>query len=161
LYKNSVIFSIILKNRFIKNKIKTMKHIKTFENYKTNEAMFLFAGLGLLLWYGIKYGYAKIDNLFDFVRFKNAINKIEPIFNKIKDDKGIQSLLQELYENKTDSKIVLKVRDAIYQRAKEILDEKEFDIFVSSAKEFERGSEKKAGYFIDKDSEFQGWKYTV
>jgi len=151
-----------------------MKHIKKFENYTTNESMILFgAGGGLLLWYGLMYGYSKIQNLFNFIKFKTAINKIEPIFNKIKDDQQIQSLLQELYEYKDGLYFgeeegenprrtkAFKTRDAIYQRAKEILDEKEFNIFVSSAKEFESGSEKPGGYFINKDDEFQGWKYTV
>ena len=54
-----------------------------------------------------------------------------------------------------------QIRDSIYQRAKELLDDKEYNIFIEAAKEFENGSEKPAGYFTDKDAKFQGWKYTV
>ena len=158
-----------------------MKHVKKFEQYdnnlinKTNEEVFvgIGGGLGLLLWYGVMYGYVKISNLFNSIKFKIAINKIEPIFNKIKDDEKIQSLLKDLYEYKDGLYFgeeqgpnpkrtkAFETRDAIYQRAKELLNEKEFDIFKSSAKEFEEGSEKPAGYFTDKDSKFQGFKYTV
>lgn len=155
-----------------------MKHIKLFENYKNNtskinEEFIIGGGLGLLIWYGAMHGYVKIGNLFNFIKFKNAIIRIEPIFNKIKDDQKIQSLIKELYEYRDAlyfgeeeggnprRRKAFEIRDAIYTRAKEILDEKEFDIFVSAAKEFERGSEKPAGYFTDKDAKFQGWKYTV
>jgi hypothetical protein len=150
-----------------------MKHIKRFENHKTNESSVLFVGgTGLLLWYGIMYGYVKIRTLFEFAKFKIAINKIEPIFDKIKDDEQIQSLIQELYKYKDDLRYGedehgqrrregFKLRDAIYQRAKEILDEKEFNVFTSSAREFESGSEKPAGYFINKDDEFKGWGTSV
>ena len=61
---------------------------------------------------------------------------------EIKDDEQIQSLIQELYKYKDDLRYGedehgqrrregFKLRDAIYQRAKEILDEKEFNVFFN------------------------------
>jgi hypothetical protein len=155
-----------------------MNYIKNFKNYdSTNESMaFLAAGgpaIGLLLWYGLMYGYVKISNLFNFIAFKRAISKIEPIFNKIKDDSRMMELITELGELKDGLYFgeeegsnprrtqAFQVRDSIYQRAKELLDENEYKTFVSAAKEFESGSEKPGAYFTDKDAEFKGWDYTV
>ena len=150
--------------------------IKNFKDYhkKTNESIFAFGGgLGLLLIYGLMYGYVKLGNLFNFVSFTKAASKLSPIFDKIKDDDTMKRLVNELGDYKDvlyfgeeegvnpRRKKAFEIRDSIYKRAKELLDEREYNIFIDAAKEFESGSEKPAGYFTDKDAKFQGWKYTV
>ena len=52
-------------------------------------------------------------------------------------------------------KAAFKLRDEIHQRAKELLSEKEYEVFISAAKGFEEGSGKAAGYFTD--SKFRGY----
>ena len=149
--------------------------IKKFEEYNINESVVLLTGtgIGLLLFYGVMYGFAKIANLFNFITFNKAKKRIKPLFNKIKDDKEISELITKLFEYKDSLSFAeeegpnprrqkaYEIRDAIYERALEILSEEEYKTFISSAKEFERGSEKLAGYFANKDSKFKGWDYTV
>lgn len=150
--------------------------IKKFKDHstKTNESIFLGGGgIGLLLIYGLMYGYVKLGNLFNFISFTRAASKLSPIFDKIKDDSTMKKLILELGEYKDGLYFgeeegenprrtrAFQIRDSIYQRAKELLDDKEYNIFINAAKEFENGSEKPAGYFTDKDAKFQGWKYTV
>lgn len=163
-----------------------MKHIKKFNELNENDTInesdgsignLLLATIPMLaplVWYGAMHGYVKIQNLINFVQFRRALSKIEPIFDKIKDDDKIQELLEELYKYKDylysgeeaeGSRTIkrdkaYKIRDNIYKRAKEILNDKEYNIFVSSAREIEAGAEKPASYFTNKDNKFQGWKYT-
>ena len=63
---------------------------------------------------------------------------------------------EEEGENKRRT-MAFKIRDDIYLRSKELLTEDEYRKFISYTKSFEKGSEKPASYFTDKDSEFKGW----
>ena len=159
----------------MKNKI---ENFKTY-NARTNENLLALAGgmltpaIGLLLYYGVMYGYVKLGNLFNFISFTRAASKLSPIFDKIKDDAVMKKLILKLGEYKDGLYFgeeegenprrtkAFQIRDGIYQRAKELLDGKEYNIFINAAKEFERGAERPAGYFTNKDAKFQGWKYTV
>lgn len=152
-----------------------MKHIKTFESFEVNEEFLPVAGgaLGLIVLYGILWGYKKIDNLVDFVKFKNAKNKLEPIFDKIKDDPKIKELLDELYEYKDGLYYgeeegenprrtkANKIKNKIYNRASQLLTTKECEKFIYYLETFEQGVEKPGGYFIDKEDKFKGFKYGV
>lgn len=149
-----------------------IENFKEFDS-KTNEGVLAVGGIGLLLVYGLMYGYVKLHNLFNFVSFIRSASKLSPIFDKIKDDHTMKRLIKELGDYKDELYFgeeegenprrtkAFKIRDSIHQRAKELLDEKEYNIFIDATKEFESGSEKPAGYFIDKDAKFKGWKYTV
>lgn len=155
--------------------MKKMKKIKKFEQYNTNESLAVAAGGGLILLaaYGALWGYSKVENLFNFIKYQKALYQISPIFDKIKGDSKIIKLLKDLFEYKDGLYFgeeegenprrtkAFKIRNEIYDRASEILNEEEFNTFKSAATEFERGSEKPAGYFTDKDSKFQGWEYTA
>ena len=157
----------------MKNRIENFKNFSLKKNENVGFGLgFGLVGAGLLLIYGLMYGYVKLQNLFNFVSFTRASSKLSPIFDKIKDDDTIKKLVKELGDYKDDlyfeedyynpRKVkAFEIRDSIYQRAKELLDEREYNIFIDATEEFERGSEKPASYFTDKDAKFQGWKYTV
>lgn len=150
-----------------------MKHIKKFENHETkiNEESIILFGVApaLLLIYGIMYGYTKIQNIVDYVSFIRAASKLEPIFDKIKDDVEMSEIILKLDEYKDvlyfgevegddpRRKKAFGIVREIYRRAKELLDDREYNIFISAAKEFERGSRKPGAYFVNKDAKFQGW----
>jgi hypothetical protein len=154
-----------------------MKHIKKFENHeaKINEENIGLIGVApaLFLIYGIMYGYVKIKNIIDYVSFIRAASKLEPIFDKIKDDAEMSEMILKLGEyedglyfgeveggNPRREKAFDIIRE-IYRRAKELLDDREYNIFIGAAKEFERGSGKPGAYFTNKDSRFQGWERGV
>lgn len=154
-----------------------MKKIKTFNELNSqtkNESLVLLpAALGLVVWYGLMYGYVKVKTLIDFVTFKNALSKIEPIFDKIKDDAQMLDLLKQLDnhkdglyfgeeegENPRRTK-AFQIIEQIYDRASEILDAKEFELFKSSAKNVDYGSGKPAAYFTKEDPKFTHWDRTV
>ena len=145
-----------------------MLHLKKFEKFeKQNESFVFLPGLaiGLLLYYGIMYGYEKIHNLIDIISFARATQKAAPIFDKVRNDYKIVELFRELgkykdhlyYGEEEGSTFIgsprekaFQIVDDIFKRAEELLDEKEFETFKSSIKEFDRYSGKPGGYFVKK-----------
>ena len=157
-----------------------MKHIKKFEKYNENYRDFGkklnrlsqdWAGDGFIktgaafLLCGIYYGYSKVEDFLDFRSFKNAFEKISPIYSKIMDDSEMRSIIVGLRRSvgvtgveeeggyAQEGSEYFNLLNDLYKRAEEILSEEEFNVFVSSAEEIDRAKGRKGSFFVDKDRE--------
>ena len=141
-----------------------MKHVRKFDNYETkiNEELTFGGALFFVILKGLEVGYRAISHLVSFSKFAMAINKIEPIYDKIKDDKVMTQLVAKLdeysgslsfgeegYDPRTAQrkKEANELIEQIYNRAQELLSPSDFEIFKSAAEEVEKGSGKPAGFF--------------
>lgn len=158
-----------------------MKNIKTFEQHTKIYEMVsdptttdYIVGLAQLatpfIALGLFRGYGEIARFIDKMDFKRAKAKIGPIFAKIENDSKIQELLNQLSIHKNslyfgeeegrnpEREVAFDIRSEFYKRAKELLSEKDYKVFIEACNEFEDGVGKPAGYFIDKDSEYTRYR---
>jgi hypothetical protein len=141
-----------------------MKHVRKFDNYETkiNEELSFGGALFFVILKGLEVGYRAISHLVSFSKFTMACKRIEPIYDKIKDDKVMTQLVAKLdeysaslsfseegYEPRTAQrrKEANELIEQIYNRAQELLSPSDFEIFKSAAEDVEKGSGKPAGFF--------------
>lgn len=148
-----------------------MKRISKFDDFKVNESFdfdisqlpthiieALFSDYGKsMITIGLIAGYSKIKDIFSFFKTPN-FNKIQPIFDKIKNDARINELLMELYPYKTSvnydeyDQSINKNKGAeiiqeIFKRAEQLLSKKDYDIFYSLVNKHDYQGNHRGAYF--------------
>jgi len=150
--------------------------ITNFNRFKLNEENdfinFLIGfSIGPLILIGFLCGYAKIENLISFFRFKTAKNKLNFIINNpnIKNNEKLKKLLLDLYEVRhhlsrveqnddgtTYRKDAFKILHKVYDEIEKSISEKDFKKFKNAMDDFDYGSAGDVGkYLIDKNSKYK------